>query len=270
MRILAFIIVIICSITLVLGNLHWKEKLENSSAVGAAVNEKASTKEEGSDIGVTTGSEIDPSLKEKLAFLPFGTSSFIEEAASNQQTIDLLILGSEANTMGSMPWTKLFQEKMEDAYGDLFHITIKEIRDTSSYTVVNEELHSENLEVTPDLLILEPFLIKDNSVGISIEQSIEHIEMIIEDFKSLNPELHVFLQPAHPLHGGLYYPRDVEVFREYVELSEYTYINHWQVWPEDHNSAELEALLMEDNAGPNDEGHEVWAEYVANIFINEE
>ncbi|MFE7060660.1 SGNH/GDSL hydrolase family protein [Sutcliffiella sp. NPDC057660] len=270
MRILAFIIFIICSITLVLGNLHWKEKLENSSAVGAAVNEKASAVEEGSDIAVTTGSDIVPLLKERLAFLPFGTSSFIEEAASNQQTVELLILGSEANTMGSKSWTKLFQEKMEDTYGNLFHITVKEIRDTSSYTVLNEGLHSENLEVTPDLLILEPFLIKDNSVGIKIEQSIEHIEMIIKDFKSLNPELHVFLQPAHPLHGGQYYPRDVEKFREFVEQSEYTYINHWQVWPEDHKSAELEALLMAENAGPNDKGHEIWAEYVTNLFINEE
>ncbi|WP_223701271.1 SGNH/GDSL hydrolase family protein [Sutcliffiella deserti] len=266
MRFLITLVILACFTALVFGNFHWKQKIGNSTYVEATSNPQKNAGDEQNNDPAKKGEEIDRPLNEKLASLPEEVISYIEEADSQGKTIELLIIGSEVNTMGNNPWTEIFQLKMEEAYEELFHITVKEIPYGTSQQVVNEQLHMED-SGTPDLIILEPFLLNDNDVAYPFEQSLENVQTMIKDFRDLNPEVFVFLQPAHPLPGAVFYPQDMKKFQEFALEQGYPYIDHWTNWPLD-NESEMAEHLLAGSIAPNELGHKLWSEYIVDLFIS--
>lgn len=60
----------------------------------------------------------------------------------------------------------------------------------------------------------------------------------------------------------------VGALEKFAKDNEIPYLNHWTTWP-DTSSPEIQEYLTTDPSAPNEKGHEVWAEYLANYFIVE-
>jgi hypothetical protein len=61
---------------------------------------------------------------------------------------------------------------------------------------------------------------------------------------------------------------EVEQLKTLAENEGYTFIDHWKNWP-DYQSEEIKDYILYDSGSiaPNEKGHEVWAEYIIDIFI---
>lgn len=87
------------------------------------------------------------------------------------------------------------------------------------------------------------------------------------DFKQLNEGVIVLLQPSIPIHNARFYPGEEEELKEYAQGKGYIYLNHWENWP-DYTDEEVLNYLTDDRSNPNQEGHEAWANYIIDYFVN--
>lgn len=62
-------------------------------------------------------------------------------------------------------------------------------------------------EKKPDLLLLEPFPLVDNSM-IEMEEQLENRSTILDDCKGENPEIVILLQQPNPIKDAHYYPKE--------------------------------------------------------------
>ncbi|MDR4890038.1 hypothetical protein RGU12_21300 [Fredinandcohnia sp. QZ13] len=124
--------------------------------------------------------------------------------------MNLVIAGSNATTEDPKGWPTLLKEELQSAYGEnILNVAIKEIADTSSKEVVEEELYQEIINLSPDVLLLEPFILHDNGELIKIADRLANLTTIIEAIKKELPEVSVLLQPANPIHNAKHYPIEV-------------------------------------------------------------
>ncbi|WP_404468988.1 SGNH/GDSL hydrolase family protein [Sutcliffiella horikoshii] len=260
MRAFMTLIVLICIGTIVYGNYHWNSKL------GSAVDGKVDVHKN----STATATEVVDNNKEEVVNgsftnLPESLVETLNEKSENKETINLAIIGSEVNGFHDNSWTTIFKEEMESTYDGLFNITVTAIQGkVTTSDVVQENLHLENLNAKPDVVILEPFLLDSNGL-IIIDHSLQNISSIIEDLKAENPDVFLFIQPGQPIHNAVYYPEDVEALKTWTEENGYTYLDHWSSWP-GYQSDVLLDYMNPDSIIPNEKGHEVWAEYMVNYF----
>ena len=125
------------------------------------------------------------------------------------------------------------------------------------------EIRDQGIESTPDILLLEPFLLKDNG-EIRIEDSLDAVTNIISSYRNVNEDLIIILQPSNPLYDSKFYPLQVKKLKDYAEKNDYIYLNHWKAWPELDN-VEMEDYLTGDSK-PNHKGHQIWAKYLVDYF----
>ncbi|NLP52726.1 SGNH/GDSL hydrolase family protein [Bacillus sp. RO1] len=266
MRLILTLVILVCFSALVYGNFHWNDKL--ASAVdreeahllvgGAAKSEKEAELEE------------NKMTVDDFSNLPSESAEFIIEKFNKDEEIELVIIGSEYTIAGEQSWSTMFKEKMEHTYERLFNITIIDIPGgATTEEVISNDLINKNLTVTPDFVILEPFLLESNGI-IDIEQSLNHISTMIDDIKLLNTDVFIFLQPAQPLHKAIYYPTEVEKLKNVAKEQELFYIDHWNNnWPDYHSDEFLEYIIP-DTILPNEKGHLIWANYILRLFSIEE
>jgi len=265
MRAFMTLIVLVCIGTIVYGNYHWNSKL------GTAVDGKVVDVFENS---TATATEVVNNNKEEgiegsFANLPAALAETLIEKSGNEEVVNLSIIGSEVNALHDDSWSAIFIEEMERTYDGLFNITVTAVQgEVTTKDVVQGNLHLENLNTKPDVVILEPFLLDSNGL-ILIDHSLVNISTIIKDLKAENPDVFLFLQPAQPIQNAIYYPDDVEALKSWTEENGYTYLNHWTSWP-DYQSDELQDYINPDSIIPNEKGHEVWAEYMVNYFTGNE
>ena len=117
----------------------------------------------------------------------------------------------------------------------------------------------------PDLVLLEPFLLNDNGV-VMIDDTLAHIQSIIDQLKSAAPNAVVILQPPNPIYNATYYPRQVERLEAFANENGYPYLNHWPAWLDDQ-SEELNRYVDPQTDLPTAEGAKVWANALAKRFI---
>ena len=137
--------------------------------------------------------------------------------------------------------------------------------DLTSIAFINEEKVTEVIEEQPDLILFEPFTLKDNGV-VGIDDSLENVSAVIASVKESLPQTQVILQPPHPLYKANFYPTQVEELQQFAEDNDIPYLNHWEAWP-DQDSEEIKEYISEDSSQPSAKGHQVWAEYLIDYFI---
>ena len=137
--------------------------------------------------------------------------------------------------------------------------------DLTSIAYINEEKITEVMEEQPDLILFEPFTLKDNG-KVGIDDSLENTSAVIASVKESLPQTEVILQPPHPLYNANFYPKQVEELQQFAEDNGITYLNHWEAWP-DKNSEEIKEYISEDSSQPSSKGHQLWADYLTDYFI---
>ena len=176
----------------------------------------------------------------------------------------IAFLGSNAQGEGKESWPEIVKASLNDTFGD--HIVVSTYSyDLTSNAYINEEKITEVMEEKPNLILFEPFTLKDNG-KVGIDDSLENTSAVIASVKESLPQTEVILQPPHPLYNANFYPKQVQELQQFAEENEITYLNHWGAWP-DQDSEEIKEYISEDSSEPSAKGHQVWAEYLIDYFI---
>lgn len=262
MKVFFTFIMILCVSSIIYGNYHWNHKLETSVDKNAIIIDNQQ-----STMNEVTEKQGELNLENAFSNLPTEVASFMQEKLDREETVEILLVGTDFNELGQSSWSSMFKKKIEDEYGTKINVSILEFGlSTTTTDLLDENLHKENTELVPDILLLEPFLLNDIGI-VRIEDTLENITTLIDDFTLQNDKAFIFIQPSHPVYDAIYYPQNVKELELYSEQNGFTYINHWENWP-DYQSEEVKSYLMPGSEGPNEEGHRVWAEYLSDLFIN--
>jgi hypothetical protein len=274
MRIVAFIVVVILAVgSIIVGKVHWNNKLSAFSGMESRLVSTESKSQAQESIEEET-TNVEHNIMKYTRNLPGDIKEKIEQAVNTGEPVKFVVLGSKSTASQENGWPSLFSKRLNEAYGqDIFDFSIHEITDKNSLDVIAEQLYKGALEAKPDLLLLEPFILKDNG-EVRMEDRLENIITILEDFREVNPNVFLLLQPSNPLYNATYYPKEVEELRLFAQNNEIVYLNHWEAWP-DQNSAEIQSYLLEDPENPykslpNDKGHQLWADYLVKYFVSSE
>jgi hypothetical protein len=246
--------VVTCIMTLfviIFGHLYWNGKIKRH--VNASESITKAEKEDASE------------QYDVVRHLPDELVEKVEKAAETDVPLNFVIYGSEATSTDEQAWPNRLKENLEKNYNHYFNISIYSDEGKTTKDVIAENLYEKIVAEKPDVLLFEPFILKDNGGGVGIENTIQNITSILNEVQKANPEVTIYLQPAHPLYNAVNYPRQVERLKEYAEENDYIFLDHWTAWPEQDNQ-ELKTYLVDENNKPNEKGNKVWADYLINYF----
>ncbi|MBM7606380.1 hypothetical protein JOC75_004428 [Metabacillus crassostreae] len=255
--------IIICAAAIIVGNLHWKNKITAHSKVVAnteKVNSETQVVEE-EKVEIIT---ID--VTSYAARLPESVQNKIKTAQSTGKPLNLVIYGSDATSDQAGAWPSQLKAELESTYGtEIFKVTIISEGNQTTLDVVQERSYEEVTELKPDIVLFEPFMLKDNSGLIGFPNTIANIETMMESWKSTNESVTIMMQPPNPLFSADYYPKEVIQLQDYAEANDIIYLNHWEAWP-DLEDIKMKSYLTEKN-DVNEDGNNLWANYLIEYFI---
>ncbi|MRX73669.1 hypothetical protein GJU40_16120 [Bacillus lacus] len=262
----ALVVTLLLSIgSIIFGRMHWESKISAHVASPATVENKTETEE---NAAAEEASESSPGLSAAYTKnLPKEVQQKFAEAESTKEPLLFLIFGSDTGAGAETPWAAEVKEHLEKAYTpELIRVETVLLADKTSQQVVTEKLHAAGAEMNPDILLFEPFLLKDNGL-VGIDNTLINIESLLADFKKNNSSISVFLQPSYPIPGARFYPLEVQQLSKFADEHGHYYLNHWENWP-DQESEELYEYVQEDKKSLTETGHKAWADYLKEYFVS--
>lgn len=252
---------------LIFGQIHWDNKVKNPT-VQTSIKSKNITLEEREQTGQSPVlEEITPLDYARKLDSPI--RELLVSRIANDLKIEVVIIGSKGlSSTEYTVWHEIVVKELEAVYGNIFNITIVELEGKRSNEVVQNNLHINNISGTPDIILLEPFTINDNGF-IAVPTRFNHLETMMEDFKQLNEDVIVLLQPSIPIYNAKFYPIEEDALIEYAQEKGYIYLNHWENWP-DFTEEEVLNYLVDDRSNPNQQGHDAWASYIMDFFVKKD
>ncbi|MBO1511780.1 SGNH/GDSL hydrolase family protein [Metabacillus bambusae] len=255
-KLLVLVTLIVCVAAIILGNLHWNNKISTQGAV-TSTSKSVSLKEEPEEEKI----EID--VSKYASNLPKDLQEKISNASSTGKQLKLVIFGT-SDEKGA--WSDQFSEELKATYGEnVFEVTVLSTGDKTTLDVIKDQSYEGINELSPDILLFEPSMLKDNGL-IGIENTLDNIQKMIDSWKAENEDMTLMIQPPNPLYDATYYPSEVSQLKAYAEENDMIYLNHWENWP-DLDDVKMKDYLTESKA--NESGNKVWADYLLNYFIAE-
>lgn len=259
-----FLLAILTITFLILGNMYWQERT-NISVEGPADTkvdhiEMVSTKAE-------TEKDSEPAYDELTNNWPENAQEQFLKAVKADESYKVAIVGSPALGADSGGWSDQLKVELTQTYGE--HIDVKLFQtDETSTEFMYSDTSKEVTAYKPDLVLWEPFTLKDNTIGVSPEDTAYSVNGFLSDLQDANENVTLILQPGPPLFGAVYYPKQVDELKAFAEESSLTYLDHWTAWPAGDDEA-LEEYLAESREVPSEKGHEVWNGYLKDYFISQ-
>ncbi|MDR7002198.1 SGNH/GDSL hydrolase family protein [Neobacillus niacini] len=248
---LTILLGIICVAVLFFGYSNYQQKIEAASKKALAVNEKT-----------------EPSNLQDFDHL---TKNWPDQAAKQfkhrldqKKPFKLFLIGSEADSKGTYQEVK---KKLDEAFGEHIKVSVLPFKGSSTDYISQDNL-KELANKKPDLIVLEPFLLKDNGV-VAIEDTLDNVTHFIEQVKKENRDTSFVLQPSYPIYQANFYPNQVAELKNYAKENEIPFLDHWSAWP-DYHKKELNDYLLPDESGPNEKGIHVWSGYLLHYLMNSE
>ncbi|WP_257350219.1 SGNH/GDSL hydrolase family protein [Pseudalkalibacillus decolorationis] len=258
MKKLLYILIVTLSIgSIIFGHFYWKAKISDNhlSSIASAENTSNTTenvaekKSKESKKKPTKNGSKQPNYKELTGNMTSELQNLILQKIDAGEPIKLAIIGSGAQTKGSTPWPSLFKERLNQAYGtEVFDIVPTSFGDGWSIEIIYGDKFNSVVETSPDIVLLEPFLLNDNA-DINIDDTLASIRYMNNRFLEQNGEMVLLLQPPHPVFEPSLYLSQVESLKEFAKEKGHIYLNHWEDWP-DSDNAEIKNYLLTDGSGP--------------------
>ncbi|MCH4826797.1 SGNH/GDSL hydrolase family protein [Planococcus halocryophilus] len=252
----ALLAVIICIIILFFSYLTWQDKLENVLAPVESVSAENDDQKEDKTEEVKSDKKVN--IDALIANMDEPSQNLFVERNENGESLKVLIAGSAALESGDPGYAERLQASLEEAYADFIEVDILSIEGTS------ESLLDVDLSSGYDLVLLEPMTLMNNGI-VAIEQEREHINEFRDKLTDQVEDAVLVLHPSQPIYGAGYYLAQIVALKEFAQLYDYAYINHWTSWPDTDNEV-LKDHLTEDGL-PNSKGAELWAEELEAYFI---
>lgn len=255
-KLFVLVTLVLCGAAIIIGNLHWNQKISAHGEKVANIEEVTEVSEE------PAKGEAEDDVSTYSRNLPAGLQEKVINATRSDEPVKLIIYGT-SDKVGT--WSERFKDELISTYGeDVFQITVLSTGEQNTYEIVNEESYLEINELEPDVLLFEAPMLKDNGV-VGIDNTFNNLETMLNSWKEANEELTIMIQPPNPLYAAKNYPREVQALQDYAKENKYIYLNHWENWPELDN-VEMEKYLTKDNKA-NESGNKVWAEYLLDYFV---
>lgn len=266
-KVFAVAIFAICIFSIIAGKIHWDTKIKATSNPNQVIDnnndETGTPTDHNSDDSGVSGDFTD-----LLTNFPENIATTIETKLESGDQLEMIAMGSAATAEGDGTWTNLLQQQLDEAYGNgVFQLNAQSFGNDLSIDVTQEQKHIEVANLEPDILLLEPFLLNDNGV-VAVDNSLESVGIIINAVESASEDVVIILQPPNPIHNAVYYPGQVDALQAYAQEHDIIYLDHWTNWP-DQTSDDILDYIDEEDSTPNEKGHEIWAEYIANYFTGE-
>lgn len=249
---------------LILGNIYWQERT-NMAAEGPGETKVSDTETVPPETETEEASK--PSYEKLTDNWPEKARKQFLEAVKANEPYKVAIVGSPALGAASGGWSDLLKQELTQTYGDHMDVKLFQTDETSTefmYSATSEEV----ISYKPDLVLWEPFTLKDNTIGVSPEDTDYSVKSFLSDLQEVNEDVTLILQPGPPLSGAVYYPKQVDELKAFAEESNLTYLDHWTAWPAGDDEA-LQEYLAESRDVPSEKGHDLWAGYLADYFISE-
>ncbi|MGE6375509.1 SGNH/GDSL hydrolase family protein [Peribacillus muralis] len=257
MRVFLPTLIVLLSITsIVMGNIHWKGKISDVSM------SQPEAKETITETHASRPSQED--LVKNTGNWPKESQELYKHRLSEGKPLKLLLVGSDSlgNQKYNLPDD--LAQQLKTIYGDTVQVD-GFIYDMTSSQFVLQNKQQELTDAHADLILLEPFTLKDNG-NVTIEESLENITSIIKDVQSKSKDTQFLLQPPNPLYKATYYPNQVKELDKYAKANDIPYLNHWSNWP-DLSSENMKDVLNENRELPNENGYKIWSLYLEEFFI---
>lgn len=253
-KVLVLVTLIVCGAAIILGNLHWNQKI---SAQGKPTTTKSEQNQ-----AAEKGNQDESGVLSYAANLPDQIQDKIKIAVESDKPVKLVIFGtSEVKDT----WIDLFTKELTATYGEkVFEVTAISTDDQTTKDILNEGTYEDINKLNPDVLLFEAPMLKDNGI-VGISNTLSNLEKMIESWQAANKELVLMVQPPNPLHAAIYYPGEVQQLQQFMKTKGIIYLNHWDNWPK-LDSSEMKDYLTDDNKA-NEEGFSVWADYLTHYFV---
>ncbi|UOE93835.1 SGNH/GDSL hydrolase family protein [Alkalihalobacillus sp. LMS39] len=178
----------------------------------------------------------------------------------DEETISMTIFGSVSlgNPENSdTGWPYLLSTDIKEQIGEeKLKTTVINVNRASSLDVYNGDYLSAVIDSQPDILIIEPFILNDNGI-VRIEDTLFVLEHILTIVSKELEDTEILITPPNPVEGAVFYISQVEAVEEFVQSKGYSFVDHWNAWPDE---SDLPDYL--DNNRPNGDGHQVWADFM--------
>ncbi|PMC36591.1 hypothetical protein CJ195_14240 [Bacillus sp. UMB0899] len=254
-KVWVLVTLIVCGAAIIFGNIHWNQKI---SAQGEQTAVKVESVEKAEE------TQTPSKVLAYTANLPENVQAKIKKAIDSKEPVKLVIYGT-SEVEGT--WIDSFKKELTAAYGeDVFEVMAISTGNNSTRELVNEKMYEEINKLSPDILLFEAPMLKDNG-NVGITNTLTNLEEMFESWQEANEGLVLMIQPSQPLYNATYYPSEVSQLEDFAVKNKFIYLNHWENWPELDN-AEMKNYLNKDSE-VNEKGFGVWADYLIGYFVAE-
>ncbi len=243
---------LVCVGVLAYSHIHWNQQ----TAVQAVDSELEPVVEK--IIANDHNSNSDTYMK-LAANWPQSAKEQFKLALKEGKPFKILFVGSP-----SAEWENAVTQKLIENYGSARIMTAKHLYDGTSEDFLAENKQVELVAEKAQMVIIEPFLLNDNSI-ITIDGTLANLTLIIDAVKAENPDTTFILQPSNPIYLPKYYSTQVDALKGYAEENKITYLDHWTAWPAT-DDPKIKDYLVEND--PNEKGNQAWAQFLIEHFVN--
>ncbi|MFT4499922.1 SGNH/GDSL hydrolase family protein [Bacillus cereus] len=269
--VLVLVIFVLFVASIVSGKLYWNKKIANATG---QTSEVTKTKAEVKDSGAKKEEKKEEKKQDaKSSFneayaknLPDAVKEKLKKAAEDKKAVNLVIVGDEASSSEKGAWAAKLTTNLETAYGKgLWNVTVKEYKGESTEELITNKRDKEIVKENPDVILFEPPFITDNGKS-GNGNSVANTQKFVQALSTSAKGATIMIQPSNPVYGAKNYPKAIEALKQFATQNGYTYVNHWEAWPDAFTKAIL-PYLQEEFGFPSAKGHEVWAKYVTDYFV---
>ncbi|WP_423408392.1 SGNH/GDSL hydrolase family protein [Heyndrickxia sp. MSNUG] len=258
------LLAIVCMGVLLWGNIHWTQKTtvtakKNESPVVTETEKNKEVKKEDTEAPSN-------SLVEFTKNWPIQGVEGFQKSLEDKRPYKILMIGSKALGEEQSGWAALTKEKLLETYDEKYMNVDIQVFDETSRDFVNNDGAETIIDGQADMVLFEPFTLMDNG-EVSIEDSLNNIQTVMDETLEANPETVFILMPPHPIYNATFYPKQVEALKGYAEDNKIAYLDHWEAWP-DFKTEEVKEYITSDNSQPNEQGHELWSKFMTGYLIS--
>ncbi len=261
MRIGLVVLGLLTSSVVIGGKYHWEGEVKEVQASAYASHQDVLAGERAEAEEKAEKERLRMQILDRINGLPRDVQPLFREKAAQGKPVRMMIAGSSSTSDEAGAWPDTVKEVLTKEYGEeLLSVSIHEVGGKTSREVVKDGLHLPLAKEKPDLLLLEPFLLADNS-RIDMKERLKNLTAILDAFKKENPDIMILLQPSNPIPDAHYYPMEEKKLREYAKDHHYPYIDHWKAWKDVESQVTKKEL-------PNKDGNAVWASFMVDYFVD--
>lgn len=239
---------------LIVGNTNWKNNQDSSSSIIENSN-------------TSSGTDNSNNFNYYLSLAsnwPIDAQNQLDIALKRNKPYRILLLGSNLIGDSEIGLLPNLQENLAHNYDRYVSVESLVYNDTSSSYLQSNELQNL-IEKKPDMVIFEPFLLTDNNV-IDIDTTLFNISNIIKEINSELPDVTFILQPPNQIYNATLYPTQVAALKEFAELKNIIFLDHWKNWPKGDENDILNYINQDGT--PNKRGYEIWSNYITDFLVH--